>query len=290
MTELGALWNGPRASRWDRGVDKRAGQAARSRRPTILVLSALAAVALALGVTPAAAGEQPGSHQHESRHDEAHHERSAVKTSRHGETVAADTSRHDERRAGSLSRSRSPRLPVAHIHQPNGASPWPLIPMGLASGLAVLLVVRWRRARVERAARWPSAAAALGLATTGVLHCVEAAPHWVEGWHLGAFFAVSGGALVALAIGTARTPSRFVLHLGLVAVAGLIALYFAARELSLPFVPHIEPYDALGLWTKAVEAAVIGSIATALWGLRAPARAPSRSSGLLATAAGTRAG
>ncbi len=148
-------------------------------------------------------------------------------------------------------------LSFSPASEASGTSAWLLVPIGVAGSLAaLLLVLRSRPAVVDGAPRSTTMGIAAGLATSGVLHGVEALPHWEEGWHLGAFFAASAGVLLALAIGTARAPSRLVLRLDLLVLVGLIGLYFAAREARLPLVAHVESYDAFGLATKAVEIAV----------------------------------
>ena len=148
-------------------------------------------------------------------------------------------------------------LSFSPASEASGTSAWLLVPIGVAGSLAaLLLVLRSRPAVVDGAPRSTTMGIAAGLATSGVLHGVEALPHWEEGWHLGAFFAASAGVLLALAIGTARAPSRLVLRLDLLVLVGLIGLYFAAREARLPLVAHVESYDAFGLATKVVEIAV----------------------------------
>ena len=132
-----------------------------------------------------------------------------------------------------------------------------------------------RRRRLP--ASWPGGAqvaGALALLFAGVAHVVLAPSHWAEGWHLGAFFAVSGLLLAGQAGVLCLRPSAAAYRSVIVSTAAMVVLYVAVRQFALPLVAHQDPYLVEDIPVKLAEVSAAGLAAAAL--LKARSRPGSR--------------
>lgn len=75
----------------------------------------------------------------------------------------------------------------------------------------------------------------------GVSHVALAPAHFVEGWQIGAFFAVTGIAQLGLAVALRWSLPSWLLQVAVACHVALIGLYVASRTAELPFV---RPHDA----------------------------------------------
>lgn len=135
---------------------------------------------------------------------------------------------------------------------------------------AVAVAVRRRRASVP----WPGRlqlAGAFSLLFAGVAHCALAPSHWVEAWHLGAFFVASGLVLVGQAGLLCVRPSPAAYRSVVVSTAVLVVLYVAVRQFALPLVEHRDPYLLSDVPVKAAELLAAGLAVAALVRAKAPA-------------------
>ena len=71
----------------------------------------------------------------------------------------------------------------------------------------------------------------------GVSHVALAPAHFGEGWHLGAFFAITGLGQLGLTLALRWTLPPWFLQAAVAAHVLLIGLYVASRTTELPFVP-----------------------------------------------------
>lgn len=79
--------------------------------------------------------------------------------------------------------------------------------------------------------------AALAAATAGVLHLLAIPGHWGVSTAMTAFFAVVGGAQLALAAALRWLLPAWLLVVVIVGHLGVIGIYVASRTIDLPFVP-----------------------------------------------------
>jgi hypothetical protein len=88
------------------------------------------------------------------------------------------------------------------------------------------------------------------------VHAALAPEHLRESAVTGAGFAVATGALVVAGVGlTARPGSRAVTSFTILVLLGLLLGYAVAATSGIPVLhPEVDPVDAVGLLTKAVEA------------------------------------
>lgn len=127
--------------------------------------------------------------------------------------------------------------------------------------------------RRARAAELAAAGASLG---AGAIHGALVREHLAEWWGYGLFFALAAlvQLLAALALATRavnerdtgprwRSVRRGLLWVGLLANAGLIAVYAVSRTVGVPLLGpeagEVEPVDAVGLASKALELAAVAA-------------------------------
>ncbi len=126
----------------------------------------------------------------------------------------------------------------------SGASQWRYVLVVLAATAVGTLALRLglHVFKPNFAPRLPETVAAAALVFTGIAHGVVVPEHWAEGWHLGAFFVASALLLSAQGIAVWIKPTVIAYWSVVASSAVMIALYFLAREVSLPLVNHTDPY------------------------------------------------
>lgn len=124
---------------------------------------------------------------------------------------------------------------------------------------------------LDSAGRWERGVGAASL-VAALVHGGLAPAHFAEWWGYGAFFVVAGAAQAILGLALVLDafegdlPARRALWLaGAVGNALIVLTYVVSRAVGVPFVGpeagEVEPWDALGIGTTALEVLLVGVLA-----------------------------
>jgi hypothetical protein len=109
-----------------------------------------------------------------------------------------------------------------------------------------------------------AAVAAVAVAIAGVVHILIVPQHYQHAPAHGIFFLIAGLVEIAWAFAYFRTPSRRLLHVGIVLGASLLVLWLLTRSLPVPFGHAAEPVDTWAVVCKLSE--LVGVVALAILG------------------------